>query len=147
MHDRAMLGTAVLCHYRPFLQNLVHCVMTSCAGGPDLARYEHEQCLGSSTTNKCLTSGICVGVSEVRSCPRYPIHKDKDVTECRQSFVSGSHGSQRTDGIFTWFCRHGICYGFYIIPNAEGRNEAFSFLLKHFKVAPKVVVYDFACAL
>ncbi|DBB13181.1 TPA: hypothetical protein ACH3X3_15247 [Trebouxia sp. C0006] len=46
-----------------------------------------------------------------------------------------------------WFCRHGICYAFYMLPNAEGRNEAFSFLLKYFKVAPKVIVYDFACAL
>ena len=40
-----------------------------------------------------------------------------------------------------------MCYGFFTIPNAEGRTEAFSFLLKHLKVAPKVVVYDFACAL
>jgi len=106
-----------------------------------------EQCPASSTTSECLTSGVCVGVSQVRSRPRYAIDKDKDVTECRHSFVSGSHGSQRTGGIFTWFCRHGICYGFYIIPNAQGRNEALSFLLKHFKVAPNIVVYDFACAL
>jgi hypothetical protein len=33
------------------------------------------------------------------------------------------------------------------VANAESRNEAFSFLLKYFKVAPEVIVYDFACAL
>lgn len=33
------------------------------------------------------------------------------------------------------------------VANAEGRNEALAFLLKYFKVAPKVIVYDFACAL
>lgn len=60
---------------------------------------------------------------------RYSVDEDKDVTECRHSFVSGSHGCQQTGGIFTRFCRHGICYGVSIISNAEGRNEAFSFLL------------------
>ena len=49
--------------------------------------------------------------------------------------------------MFTWFCKHGICYCFFIIPHAEGRNEAFSCLSKNFVVAPKLVVYDFACAL
>lgn len=51
--------------------------------------------------------------------------------------------------IFMWICRHGICYALYMLPNAECRNEALSFLLKHFKVAPKVIatVYNFACAL
>jgi hypothetical protein len=66
---------------------------------------------------------------------------------CNHRFVEGSHGSRRTGGIFTWFCQHGICYGFYVIPHAEGRNEAFSFLFKYFAVAPAVVVYDFSCAL
>ncbi len=73
-------------------------------------------------------------------------HSD-DSTARRHSFVSGSHGSRRTGGIFCWYCRHEICYGYYIMPNAEGRNEAFSFLYKYFAVAPKVVVYDFSCAL
>jgi hypothetical protein len=34
-----------------------------------------------------------------------------------------------------------------MLPNAEGRDEAFSFLLTRFSTAPRVVVYDFACAL
>ncbi len=33
------------------------------------------------------------------------------------------------------------------MPRAEGRNEAFSFLFKFFARAPRLVVYDFACAL
>ena len=77
---------------------------------------------------------------------RKDCHSD-DSTAFRHSFVNGSHGSRTTGGIFCWYCRHEICYGYYIMPNAEGRNEAFSFLYKYFAVAPKVVVYDFSCAL
>ena len=40
-----------------------------------------------------------------------------------------------------------MCYGFYMIPKAEGRNEAFSFLTSYFQEAPRLVVYDFGCAL
>jgi hypothetical protein len=35
----------------------------------------------------------------------------------------------------------------YIIPKAEGRDEAFSFLTSYFRKAPDVIVYDFACVL
>ena len=102
----------------------------------------------SSGTNKCLNSGVCSGVKQVRNRKRYSMDKNADSWEgCRHTFVSGSRGSQRTGGIFTSFCKHGVCYYFYMIPNAEGRDEAISFLFKYFPVAPKVVVYDFACAL
>lgn len=147
MHDVAVLGSTVMSKYIDFVKKLVERTLTCATGGPALSDYECEQRAPSSTSDSCLTSGVCVGVSQVHHRPKYSIDGDKDATECRHQFISGSHGSKRTGGIFTWFCRHGICYAFYIIPNAEGRNEAFSFLLKYFKVAPKVVVYDFACAL
>lgn len=35
----------------------------------------------------------------------------------------------------------------FIMPKHEGRNDAFSFLVQYLKVAPKVIIYDFACEL
>ena len=147
MHGVTVLGSSMMSKYSAFLLKLVERTLTCATGGPSLADYECEQSVPSSTSESCLTSSVCVGVTQVHHRPKYAIDGDKDATECRHQFVSGSHGSTRTGGIFTWFYRHGICYAFYIIPNAEGRNEAFPVLLKYFKVAPKVVVYDFACAL
>lgn len=66
---------------------------------------------------------------------------------CRHQFVRGSRRSQRTDGVFTLFCKHGVCYCFYIIPDAEGRDEAFSFLFKYFQWLPRLYCMTFACAL
>ena len=147
MHNHVAPGQAIMSRYRDCLLQLIACTLRCCSGGPELSSFACEQQSPSSTSHACLSSGVCVGVSQVRHRPRYELDQVKDLSGCRHSFVSGSHGSKRTGGIFTWFCRHGVCYAFYIIPNAEGRNEAFSFLLKYFKVAPKVVVYDFACAL
>ena len=45
------------------------------------------------------------------------------------------------------WCTHSICYGFHCIPHGKGRNDVFSTLLTRWPKAPKMVVYDFACAL
>ncbi len=92
-------------------------------------------------------SGVCAVVNRVRHRPVYQLDQtNRDSSgDCRHAFISDA--SRRTGGIFTWFCKHGICYAFFNIHNAEGRNEAFSFWYKYSAVAPKVVVYDFACAL
>ena len=50
-------------------------------------------------------------------------------------------------GLFTFVCPHGLCYGFHIIPKAEGRNDVFTTIKKRFKIAPHIIVYDFACQL
>lgn len=52
-----------------------------------------------------------------------------------------------TGGLLGLWCTHGVCYGFHVIPQGEGRNDVFSAIYTRFKVAPEVVVYDFACAL
>ncbi len=94
----------------------------------------------SSTSNACLESGAGVGVAKLRARPAYAFERknchNDDPTACRHSFVSGSHGSRRTGGIFCWYCRHEICYGYHIMPNAEGSNEAFSFLYKYILLLP-----------
>jgi hypothetical protein len=50
-------------------------------------------------------------------------------------------------GIFTFVCRHGICYGFHVIERSEGRNDAFSVFRTRFLRPPRIIVYDFACQL
>ena len=94
----------------------------------------------SSTSNACLESGACVGVTKLRARPAYAFERknchNDDPTACRHSFVSGSHESRRTGGIFCWYCKHEICYGYHIMPNAEGSNEAFSFLYKYILLLP-----------
>nr|XP_047137215.1 uncharacterized protein LOC105847614 isoform X3 [Hydra vulgaris] len=50
--------------------------------------------------------------------------------------------------LFLWFCpMHGHCYGFHIIPGSEGRKDPHASLYTHLEVAPKNIVYDFACSL
>jgi hypothetical protein len=44
-------------------------------------------------------------------------------------------------------CPHGVCYACWIMPQAEGRNEMYSFMVSYLKRAPDVVIYDFACSL
>ena len=90
---------------------------------------------------------LCVGVGLVPHRRKYALEKEKDTSNCRHQFINGSHGSERTGGIFTWIYQYGVCYAFHIIPTAEVKNGAFSVLLKHCKVALKVVVYDFARSL
>lgn len=57
----------------------------------------------------------------------------------------GIHGL--TGGIMAAWCPHMICLGFHVIPKGEGRNDVFSALYCYWEVAPRYVVYDFACAL
>lgn len=45
------------------------------------------------------------------------------------------------------WCKHSVCLGFHCIPKGEGRNDVFSALFTHWKTAPKIVIYDFSCAL
>ena len=47
----------------------------------------------------------------------------------------------------SFFCPHGFSFGTTIIPEHEGRKDPFYCLYTHMKVAPKVIVYDFACQL
>ena len=154
------------------LSRLVRKTETCCSGPPihpviaqpaQAPSMQPQPQTASCATNECLRSGICSGVPRVRVRPVYGMENEgsggidtsdssahascASSSSCRHAFTPGSRGSHRTGGIFTWFCEHGVCYGFYMIPDAEGRNEAFSFITTHFQSAPDVIVYDFACAL
>jgi CxC4 like cysteine cluster associated with KDZ transposases/Kyakuja-Dileera-Zisupton transposase len=142
----APFGSVMQARHQQLLDELVARTAVCSTGGPLEVRAESSS-IASSTSAVCMETGICCGVPQVRYREKYALDSKKESNGCRHKFVSGSKGSRRTGGIFTWFCQHGICYAFYVIPKAEGRNEAFSFLYQYFEVAPKVVVYDFACAL
>ncbi|KZV90750.1 hypothetical protein EXIGLDRAFT_770508, partial [Exidia glandulosa HHB12029] len=53
----------------------------------------------------------------------------------------------QTGGLMAAWCPHCVCLGFHCIPKGEGRNDVFSALFTRWKKPPKVVIYDFACAL
>ncbi|KAH9478296.1 hypothetical protein JR316_0008749 [Psilocybe cubensis] len=103
-----------------------------------------------------LKTGCCYAMPAIRDRPQYPnlpyesgydlgsAEIDEDI--CRKYYSTYSK-KRLTGGIMCVWCTHSICYGFHCIRAAEGRNDVFSAIFTRWKKAPKVVVYDFACAL
>ena len=160
MHQCAPLVAAVISafshwhahgfHYhvwRDFWEHLAKTAVHSAQGfdaGPPLP------VAGAASWNSdaCVSSGICSALPRVRE--RHPTEMDTGGSaegaapgSCRHLFVRRSHV---TGGVFTLLCPHGVVYAFFIIDRAEGRDELYSFLVQHFQSAPRVVIYDFACA-
>ena len=70
----------------------------------------------------------------------------KDEGSCRKLYTT--YGKKAlTGGLMALWCPHLVCLGFHKIPVAEGRNDVFSAIYKYWEVAPKTVIYDFACQL
>ena len=65
---------------------------------------------------------------------------------CRKYYSTYSK-NRLTGGLMCVWCSHSVCYGFHCIRIAEGRNDVFSAIYTRWKTAPKVIIYDFACAL
>ncbi len=65
---------------------------------------------------------------------------------CEKEFPGVTrHG---TTYLFLWFCPiHGHCYGFHVIPKAEGRKDPATSLYSHLETPPETIFYDFACSL
>ena len=91
---------------------------------------------------------------QVRKLPEYllkgkKLSKTYDETPeepCLKEFPSVGKGGYSF--MFLWFCPvHGHCYGFHLIPEAEGRKDAFASLLKYLPDPPQHIFYDFACGL
>ncbi|XP_041950489.1 uncharacterized protein LOC121711194 [Alosa sapidissima] len=66
------------------------------------------------------------------------------LTDCRKV---GSRHPSLIPGIFTLFCKHGVCLGFSIMEQVESVNVPFSILRSRFTKCPEVVIYDNACQL
>lgn len=101
------------------------------------------------------TTGVCYGKPTIRVRPCYKNIKhdgygedklEKNESECGK-YYNTYKKARLTGGIMVLWCPHSVCVGFHIIPRAEGRNDVFSALYTHWPVAPKIIVYDFACQL
>ena len=91
---------------------------------------------------------------KVRKLPNYDLkgkkpksnYDDEPEDACLKVFPSVGKGGYSF--MFLWFCPiHGHCYGFHLLPGAEGRKDPFSSLLKYLPEPPEHVFYDFACSL
>ncbi|EAU92388.2 hypothetical protein CC1G_00607 [Coprinopsis cinerea okayama7 len=100
-------------------------------------------------------TGCLYGMPKIRNRPKYPGlrgDQQKDKPDKRRGDRCGKYYSQYgqrrlTGGIMVAWCTHSICYGFHCIAESEGRDDVFSALVTRWPIAPKRVVYDFACAL
>lgn len=117
-----------------------------CGEGPGLHDIAGEGPQPSVETDECILTGVACGLPKLRSRPLFAADQkfEKAPTDCKHDFVAVK---DKTGGIITVFCKHGVCYASYIVKTAEGRNELFSLFVQYFRKAPKVVVYDFGCAL
>jgi hypothetical protein len=94
------------------------------------------------------------GLKRQRVAPRYDLDEGRG-SRNRVSGIdnddncekSAKENIRRSWGIMGFWCPHQICYGFHIIPSAEGPRDAFIPLFERFEKAPDVVVYDNACTL
>ena len=50
-------------------------------------------------------------------------------------------------GLFTIFCKHGICYGFEAMTSHESPRHPFNIFRTRFNKAPRNIIYDNACQL
>lgn len=105
-------------------------------------------------------SGTVYGLSAVRRRRVYPklyhdaqpldqstTEKDEAASGDCNKFYKTYAPNCLTGGILVLWCKHSICLGFHSIPIAEGRNDIFSAIYSRFIVAPKIIIYDFACQL
>ena len=94
------------------------------------------------------TTGSFYGMPQIRTRPKYiPLDTTNDAENedmCDKQF---SQFNGISGGCMVLWCPHRIALGFHIIPKGEGRNDVFSAIFTHWPVAPKLVVYDFACQL
>ncbi|XP_078700649.1 uncharacterized protein LOC144927205 [Branchiostoma floridae x Branchiostoma belcheri] len=86
------------------------------------------------------------GLSQHTGLPRYEADTKSNGSQgsCRKE--SYGHPSL-TPGIFTMFCRHGVCYGFDCMTSCESPRHPFQIFRTRFSRAPNVIVYDNACKL
>lgn len=109
----------------------------------------YEVPVAASSLSDCLRTGVVCGLERRRDREATVMNGRGDGRGgdegdgCTHAFVAKG---PRTGGIFTLFCEHGICYSFFILPKAEGRNELYSWMVSYLERAPEVVVYDFACS-
>ncbi|GAA5916042.1 hypothetical protein JCM5296_003489 [Sporobolomyces johnsonii] len=108
-------------------------------------------------------TGACYGVEKQRDRPVYPgLRGDagirrlkgklvgdrfKDDEECPKYYSQYGAKGGLIGGIAGFWCQHGVCVGFHLMPSSEGRDDFFSGIYCYWPEPPKRVIYDYACAL
>ncbi|KAG6810513.1 hypothetical protein H0H92_011540 [Tricholoma furcatifolium] len=141
-----VLGVCRWIHARG--QRILHKLKTNTAGIPPTISP------GSAIGDEWIKTGSYYSMPQIRHRPTYPKIPDdnsNDFSGKRSAHCSkyyARYSQQRmTGGIMAVWCTHSICYGFHTIPSGEGRNDVFSALITRWEQAPRIIVYDFACAL
>ena len=75
---------------------------------------------------------------------RYTADRKTKEISCRKE--SYKH-PKLSPGVFTIFCRHGICYGFEAMTSHESPRHPFTIFKTRFSKAPRNIIYDNACHL
>lgn len=69
----------------------------------------------------------------------------KEAEDCKRT---QRRHSNLTPGTFAVFCPHGICHGFFLMPEGEGEIMVFDMFFNRLEGgAPGMIVYDRACTL
>ncbi len=96
--------------------------------------------------NGWIRSGTYYAATKKRNRPLYQTDADKTIPDeevCNKNFAAFQ---KVTGGIWKLRCLiHGICLGFHVIPQSEGRNDPFSAVYCHFETAPDTMCGDFNC--
>ena len=87
--------------------------------------------------------------------PNYSLKRGKanyDADKTKENFSTGCRKLTKghptlNPGLFTIFCRHGVCLGFQLMINAESPCTAFEIFVRRFNQMPRVLIYDNACKL
>jgi hypothetical protein len=140
--------------YKPLLKTLYQRSVT-CTEGPGIDSVprinesEERRMHPLVTSPQCISLGICSGLPQLRDRPRFAMddinsgNASDEERVCNKNFQTGG---ARTGGLMTVFCEHGVCYATFIMKKSESRDHLFSFMVKFLETPPKVLVYDFGCA-
>lgn len=93
------------------------------------------------------TSGTAWGQAPTTGDIEFEKEKEKEKEGGCQKFYTSYTEKKQTGGVMALWCRHSVCLSFHCIPRADGRNDVFSAIFTRWRIAPKWIVYDFACAL
>ena len=85
----------------------------------------------------------------IRKAERYASDKRNDKNDPRETGCrKESYGHPTlSPGLFTIFCKHGVCYGFEAMTSHESPRHPFNIFKTRFHQAPRCIIYDNACQL
>jgi hypothetical protein len=94
-----------------------------------------------------LNTGQYFGTKQKRVLANYTNLYQRDKAKATKCHKDSLHTRDLTGGTMIFWCPHRIAVGFHVIPSGEGRIDVFSGIFSRWTRAPKIIVYDFACAL